>query len=124
MSSESETLQSNFKIAEFSKQHGQADLFYQILSMKNSIYCWVGTESGEHGSLAATFPSRIDGIEGKNSPASVLVGGACQELAQSASSRIHAKLKMPVFLSLNIPDDQILLTQIEKTIIEKVSSNQ
>ena len=88
--------------------------------MKGSVYIWVGTEAGEQGCLVKAVTARIPTPGGTGSVSALLTGPA-QEMNISCASRLEARLKYPILISLNIPEDQQVLEHVEKTVLEKLS---
>lgn len=112
--------QSQFQLEEFTSSTESSLLYYQILQMSGSVYIWVGTEAGEQGSVVAAIAPRLSsGLGG--CPTATLVGGANQDMGAACASRLQSKLQYPVILSLNIPEDLLLLSHIENTLVKRLT---
>ena len=116
---DSSECQSKFHLEEFSRTFKSQLVFFQLLHMQGSVYVWVGTNSGEQGSIVAAIATRAD--IGNINTATTLLGGNTEQMSINCASRLQAKLHYPIILSLNIPDDLQLLENVERTILEKLS---
>jgi len=109
---------STLKIHSFSDSFQNYRLHFQVVSLKGSFFLWVGTDA-VLGNLSCSLNSRFDSL-----PSSTSLFGANDDVrATGLAQKLCAKAKKPVFVSLNIPPDQMLLPLIEKRIIAEMKEN-
>merc|ERR1719433_2417797 len=73
-----------------------------LLNLKNSIFLWVGDESKKFDSLSlAQFVTLVSSGDSKVYSAN-LMGNILDPFHQNLCWKLSSKLKMPVFLCLNI----------------------
>ncbi|KAK3870944.1 hypothetical protein Pcinc_023879 [Petrolisthes cinctipes] len=103
-------------LQEFTSQHGDLTLYYQLVSLTGSVYIWVGTDQGNFGSLIAAMESRV------GPPAlSTLLGPAGDQTHSTSqlAERLQRRTKKHLLLSVNVPSDD-LLPQVEQRLIEEL----
>ena len=91
-----------------------------LLNLKNSLFLWVGDESKKFDSLSlAQFVTLVSSGDSKVYSANIM-GNILDPFHQSLCRKISSKLKMPVFLSLNIHVPQENSAVFEKQLIKDV----
>jgi len=84
----------------------------------HSFFLWVGTDP-TLANLSCAINSAFDPL-----PSSTSLFGANDDVrATSLAQKLCTKAKKPVFVSLNIPPDQILLPLVEKRIVAEMKDN-
>lgn len=97
-------------------------LSIQILSLENCYYIYISSSQMNLDSLTVSFPSQSLG----STSTVELMDEAPSMISSSLSSALSTKLKVPIYLSLNITDEALLsnpmLTQeLEKELIGVLS---
>ena len=108
----------SLRVHSFSDSLLNYQLHFQVVSLKNSFFLWVGTDP-TLVNLSCAINSAFDPL-----PSSTSLFGANDEVrATSLAQKLCTKAKKPVFVSLNIPPDQILLPLVEKRIVAEMKDN-
>lgn len=103
-------------LREFISQHGDCTIYYQLLTLRGSVYAWVGKQQGNLGGLVAALGSRV------GPPAvSTLLGpsGAGSHQASQLAERLQKRVQKPVLLSMNLPSDD-LIPHVEQRLLEEL----
>ena len=109
----------SLKVHSFSDTCLNHKLYFQVTSLKDSFFLWVGTNDPVFANLSCAIHSRFDPL-----PSSTCLFGANDDVrANGLAQKLCAKAKKPVFVSLNIPPDQILLPLVEKRVIAEMKDN-
>jgi len=113
----------------------------QAMHLNNSAFVWVAVQGNSGnglsmGSLAAAFPSYAAssispaGSSSSGQGASMgvvteLLGGSKCEASSQLAMHLCTRLKMPVFASINVPlDDLLLRAYIEKRVLKEFVGQQ
>lgn len=104
---------SRLRIDEFSSSIGDITLYYHVLHLEESVYVWIGTESGQMSSLIGAFHSRVDGAP----PAiSNILGPINDGQSCHLAERLQHRIGKNIFLSANLPDEALSLHAEEQLI--------
>ena len=110
------------------KTHSWADnfmeadqLFFQLISMVDSLYVWVGAEDARLDSLALGVPAPRSSGSHRLPTGTTLLSTGADSGSQQFAQRLTKKLGHPVFVSLNIKDDMQLRLYAEKKVVEAIS---
>lgn len=114
-----EEVPSSFKTHEFSKTVFSTDIQFSVLKMEKSVLIWIGLKEQRH------FSDLCLGLQSKFSdmPLSThLFGNSSDIISKSFVSKIAKKLCKPVYLSYNVPDNQ-MLPEVIKLLVSEIDNN-
>ena len=111
----------SLKIHSFSDSFLNHRLHFQVVGLKDSFFLWVGTAAEPiFANFSCAIHSRFD-----SQPSVASLFGATDDVrANGLARKLCAKAKKPVYVSLNIPPDQILLPLVEKRIVAEMKDNE
>lgn len=101
---------STMKVNEFVKEFGKISIKFQLVWLKNSVYVWIaeGTDNIQMENLDLFYGTSKSTIVGASNP------------LPSLGEKLSKKLKIPVFLSINIRSKQDVLFNELIQFIERV----
>lgn len=106
----------SLSLQEFTSQHGDLTIYYQLLTLTGSVYAWVGMQQGNMGGLVAALGSS------RGPPAvSTLLGpsAAGSHQASQLAERLQRRAQKHVLLSMNLPSDD-LIPHVEQRLLEEL----
>lgn len=103
-------------LQEFTSQHGDCTLFYQLLALTGTVYAWVGTDRGNMGSLVAALETRRG-----PTAVSTLLGPSGTESHQASqlAERLQRRAQKHIILSVNLPSDDFI-PHVEQRLLEEL----
>nr|XP_024215327.1 proteasome assembly chaperone 4-like [Halyomorpha halys] len=114
-----EEVPSSFTTHEFSKTVFNTDIKFSVLKMEQSVLIWIGLKEQRH------FSDLCLGLQSKFSdmPLSThLFGNSPDGISKSFVSKIAKKLHKPVYLSYNVPDNQ-MMPEVIKSLVSEIENN-
>lgn len=115
-----EFIPSNFKEHNFEINVGNVAINVQITKMEGCLYLWIGKVSeDELNDLSFALPSKYE----KSSVVTKIIGSMEDTTSTNIAKRLSNKLGKPIYVSFNLPVDNLSLPGIEKKIHEEFQKN-
>lgn len=89
-------------------------VFFQIISLGQATYVWIGNEEAKLDSLAMGVPSP----HGPTGVGTVLLGSGADSASKAMAQRLSKKLGHPVFVAMTLRDDSDLRFFAQRRVIE------
>lgn len=93
---------------------------FEVMKFKDSIYLWIGDgRCRNFGDLSLALLSRYS-----TEPTSTQIMGNQTNLTSlNLANKLTKKLKKPMYVSYNLPDDRLTTTVVNERISEEVKNN-
>ncbi|XP_002741269.1 proteasome assembly chaperone 4-like [Saccoglossus kowalevskii] len=103
----------------FSDRLMEHSIHFHVLKLNESFLVWIGDRSANMSSLAVSMTTPYDQIPSSAS----LLGEASDTPSTVLSQKLAKKTRKQVFVSYNLPTDQMLLPLVEKRLIEEMNTH-
>lgn len=101
-------------VAEHTLRVGEQTLRAHTISMVDSIYVWVGDDSGKMDTLALAISTPFS----PHPSAREVLGGGSDRAGENIAARLSKKMGKPVLLSWNVDDpDPTFALDVEKAVV-------
>ncbi|XP_043258961.1 uncharacterized protein LOC122401088 [Colletes gigas] len=110
----------SFKFYDFVTEVGNMTLACHTIKMDNSLYLWVG-DSREKAMNDLSFA--IESQLAKEPFTTKIIGPIATEVSSNLAKRLSKKFSKPVYVSFNVPIDNMSLPAIEKRLKEEFDAH-
>ena len=116
-SENTEILPCSFKFHEFVTQVGEIKIAGHVVKMEESLYLWIGIKGNDlMDDLSFAISSKYE----SQAVSTRIMGPVIDSNSNNIAKRLAKKIGKPVYVSFNVPADNLSLPGIEKNVIEEL----